>query len=358
MNPPLSLKPEHWPDPERQLWKTAIQPSTAKLRRSAASRWSPSRQRIVAQSLGQWFAWLDRQGLLGLPEKPAERMVEQRISEFAEGLLARVSSASAAMMLGALKRGYDVLAPRADRDWLARMCSELKANASPSRNRFSHLVRPDQLLDLGLKLMEEAQRREAKERTYLVSCLARDGLMLAMLICFPARVGDFASIQIGKHLVFSHDRYLLQFGAEQTKTSRDQEGELPPRLTGWVDWYIEVHRQRLLFKSNAPTNALWINRFGEQLHSNGIRTQIEKRTRTEFGQHVWPHLFRAAAATGTVDAAPEDIGIASELLGHASIKTTEQHYILARGMVAHRAVQASISASRAEALKRLKNQRW
>jgi integrase len=48
-----------------------------------------------------------------------------------------------------------------------------------------------------------------------------------------------------------------------------------------------------------------------------------------------------------LDVAPEPVGIASELLGHASIKTTEQHYILARGMTADRPVKASISAARA-----------
>ena len=40
-----------------------------------------------------------------------------------------------------------------------------------------------------------------------------------------------------------------------------------------------------------------------------MRTQIEKRSRDALGRHVWPHLFRAIAATGFVDHAPEEAGL-------------------------------------------------
>jgi hypothetical protein len=43
--------------------------------------------------------------------------------------------------------------------------------------------------------------------------------------------------------------------------------------------------------------------------------------------------------TELVDCAPEEIGIAPDLLGHADLQTTKKHYIQAVGMKAHARVQ-------------------
>ena len=47
-----------------------------------------------------------------------------------------------------------------------------------------------------------------------------------------------------------------------------------------------------------------------------------------------------------VDCAPEEIGLAPDLLGHADLRTTRKHYIQAQGMVAHARVQEVIAARR------------
>jgi integrase len=85
------------------------------------------------------------------------------------------------------------------------------------------------------------------------------------------------------------------------------------------------------------------------MRSAAIRFQIELRTRQAFGQTVWPHLFRDCAATEVVDVAPEEIGIAPDLLGHADLGTTRKHYIQAQGMTAHVRVQEMIARRRAAA---------
>jgi integrase len=40
--------------------------------------------------------------------------------------------------------------------------------------------------------------------------------------------------------------------------------------------------------------------------------------------------------------APEEIGIAADLLGHTGLQTTQKHYIHAQGMTAHARVQEMI----------------
>ena len=91
---------------------------------------------------------------------------------------------------------------------------------------------------------------------------------------------------------------------------------------------------------------LWVDRGGRPMGSEAIRSQIEARTKEAFGRHVWPHLFRDCAVTELVDCAPEQIGIAPDLLGHADLQTTKKHYIQAVGMKAHAKVQEVIAARR------------
>ena len=91
---------------------------------------------------------------------------------------------------------------------------------------------------------------------------------------------------------------------------------------------------------------LWLDRWGGPMSSKAIRHQIKWRTQQAFGNAIWPHLFRDCAVTELVDAAPEEIGIAPDLLGHADLRTTRKHYIQAHGMTAHVRVQEMIAARR------------
>jgi hypothetical protein len=88
------------------------------------------------------------------------------------------------------------------------------------------------------------------------------------------------------------------------------------------------------------------------MRSAAIRQQIETRTEQAFGRHVWPHLFRDCAVTELVDCAPEEIGIAPDLLGHADLQTTKKLYIQAVGVKAHARVQEVNAARRRAATSR------
>ena len=61
------------------------------------------------------------------------------------------------------------------------------------------------------------------------------------------------------------------------------------------------------------------------MRSAAIRHQIKTRTEQAFDKHVWPHLFRDCAVTELVDCAPEELGIAPDLLGHADPQTTRKY---------------------------------
>ena len=166
------------------------------------------------------------------------------------------------------------------------------------------------------------------------------------------RLKNLTSLVIGQHLIFGDRAYGLKLTAAETKTGRPYVAAVPPELTPYIDGWLQVHRPHMQSiargKGEMGSNVghLWVDRGGRPMSGKAIRDQIKSRTRQAFGKAIWPHLFRDCAVTELVDCAPEQIGIAPDLLGHSDLQTTKKHYIQAVGMKAHAKVQEVIAARR------------
>ena len=325
-----------------------------------ASQWSPARRRIVEQAYGQWLAYLDRQGVLDPACAPGERATEVRLRAFVTELQGRVAPPSVSQMVGGLLRMFAVVAPEGDWTMLARVCSHLKQTAAPSRDKISRLVAAGDLLELGIRLMQTCEDGP-RHRTHIATQYS-DGLIIALLIACPIRLKNLTELVIGQHLVFDGEAHGLQLTAAETKTGRPYRAAIPTELTGYIGRYLEVIRPMLQSiarrgEVEGAGGRLWLGRFGTPLGSAAIRVQIEQRTKAAFGRAVWPHLFRDCAVTELVDLAPEEIGVAADLLGHAGLQTTQKHYLHAQGMTAHARVLGMIQRRRAAVAARRKARR-
>lgn len=343
-----------WPAIDAMLWHEARKPMRFDRRARIAGHWSERRCRIVCQGYGQLLAFLDRNGQLDREMRPEDRITPELIERFVRQLQDRVAPWSVAMMVQGVQRMLAVLAPDDDWQWLNSVVANLKLVAKPTRDKRSHMVDARQLYELGLDLMGQARARSC-DGEYHAATMGRDGLIIALLICTPVRIRNLQEIEIGEHLRASDRVYEVRFTAAETKTGRAFEGVLPEELTPWVDFYLRVHRPRLLDRgNNHGTRALWISRWGTPMIEHAVRDQIRIRTAAAFGRHVWPHLFRTIAATGVVDCAPEQAGLIPDLLGHASFHTSKRYYILSSAARAHSLVQSAVLDRREAALARLK----
>jgi integrase/recombinase XerC len=155
---------------------------------------------------------------------------------------------------------------------------------------------------------------------------------------------------IGRRFVFDGRAYRLKLDAAETKSGCPYVAAAPHELAPYMDLWLEVYGVQLIARAEDQVdpggNHLWIDRWGKPMSSKALRRQIWWRTRQAFGKGICPHLFRDCAVTELVDSAPEEIGIAPDLLGHADLRTTRKHYIQAQGMTAHARIQDMIAARR------------
>jgi integrase len=91
--------------------------------------------------------------------------------------------------------------------------------------------------------------------------------------------------------------------------------------------------------------ALWVSPKGGALSYSAIWGLITRNTQRGLGIHVAPHDVRDAAATTWALAPPDQISVASDLLGHSTPRTIK-HYNRAKGIEASRGHAVVIAAIR------------
>lgn len=139
----------------------------------------------------------------------------------------------------------------------------------------------------------------------------RNQMICKMLIATGARISEILNLEI-KNVENTDFEFVKVFG----KGSKYRYIPIYPELENELKKYINVYRSQL--KSSVGSFLLFpgIRRenFWKVLNKHALNVGIEKK--------IHPHLFRHSTATLLLENGA-DIRMVQEILGHASIKTTE-----------------------------------
>ncbi len=244
-----------------------------------------------------------------------------------------------------------VLGPRRDWRFIHRIVAKVRARQEPASTKRSRLVGTDQLLTLGLQLMESAAQNPSPLRSAI---LFRDGLIIALLALRPLRLRNLAGLTLGQDLMCAGGMWTIVLQPTATKTHVTLEYDWPEPLDVPLEAYLTVHRPVLLARNGrwrAPVKErLWVSSDGSPFTEAGIYWRIIRRTRAAFGHSLNPHLFRDAAATTVAINDPVHVRLAAPLLGHRTFSTTERSYIQAQSLEAHREFARKLTSLRQQSL--------
>ena len=338
----LHLPYGQWPAADRLLWERAMG-SDDPFDDAAGARFAKASQNLYL------FAWRRFLGFLAIHEPtalevaPNDRLTIARVRLFATHLAETNAPRSVASQVGALYQSARLMMPQRDWTWLKEVKARLY-RAAPASAPTGPVITSVQLLDLGQRLMDESKPTAGTAISMAHAVRYRDGLMIALVAFNPIRRKNLAALGIGRHLIQEGDDWFVIIPREETKTETAIEFPLPAMLEPYLAIYLDVIRPRML---RHPTSAaLWVNRKGDTLAYAAIGEVFSRHSTQRLGFRITPHDARDAAATTWAISAPDQIGVARDLLAHSDLRTTTKFYNRARGIEASRAYSRVIAAMR------------
>lgn len=145
--------------------------------------------------------------------------------------------------------------------------------------------------------------------------LNRDLALISLFISTGLRNSALTQINI-EDVDFSNNT--IKVVEKGSKTRRVQFGtNMRGLLLSWL-------KDRELYFSDAPTNALFVSQLKERISIYTIGQLVEKYTKTIKGKHITPHKLRATACT-LMSTQGISIQVIKEMVGHENIQTTTRY---------------------------------
>jgi integrase/recombinase XerD len=348
-SPPRCPKPALWPEIDRHRWGASQHSGDIFEPSSVGTHWAFHTRKRVETGYGRWLSWLSVNGYLDSNSSPGDRVKPERVTRYVAALQAVNAPNTVLSRIQELYLALTVVVPDHDWTWIHKIESRLKRTATRVRNRRTGLSSSNRLYSLGLKLMTEAERPSTSTPVEQ-AVQYRDGLMISLLAARPLRRHNFATMEIGHHLVKQDDGYWIRFEATETKTHVPIEAPFPAALVAYLERYLSHYRPLLAecsgywrrMRIGPLPSALWVSQHGTAMAEVAISSRFKKLTTDRLGPRLTMQRFRESAATSIAIEDPEHVRITMCILGHTTLRTSERHYNHATSLQAIRRYQARI----------------
>lgn len=151
----------------------------------------------------------------------------------------------------------------------------------------------------------------------------RDRALLELLYGTGARVSELVDLDVLDFLKVENTENAVDTIKLRGKGSKERIVPLGSFATAAVQEYLVRLRPVLASKSKRPSSALFLNQRGTRLtRQSAWQFVLEAARKVGLEGKVSPHVFRHSYATHLLDGGA-DIRVVQELLGHASVTTTQ-----------------------------------
>jgi integrase/recombinase XerD len=193
----------------------------------------------------------------------------------------------------------------------------LEIAPSKSARRLPKALTIDQIVS-----MIDAALREGQPIT------VRDQAMLELLYSSGARVSELIGINISDLSSIETDDGVITTLKLRGKGSKERIVPLGSFASKAIDNYTTRVRPDLAAKSSKLTSALFLNSRGSRIsRQSAWQMVLDAAEAAGVTEHVSPHVFRHSYATHLLDGGA-DIRVVQELLGHASVTTTQIYTLI------------------------------
>jgi integrase/recombinase XerC len=276
---------------------------------------APSTKRAYGTDVAAFFNWAERTGATG--PKDVDRMILRRYLAFLSSRsyerrsIARKTASIRRYFAFALRRGLievdparRLSAPQGD-SRLPRVLtkSELQQLLEPEPSAVNATpVGPKRVA--GRSAKPEVGRRQRAQ-------LLRDNAVLELLYGSGLRVSECCGLDISG--VDLDEEMVTVWG----KGSKERRVPLSEPSVLALSEYLELGRSEFI-TPETPKMALFLNLRGRRLGTRDVRRIIDRRSPAP----THPHALRHSYATHLLDGGA-DLRVVQELLGHASLRTTQ-----------------------------------
>ncbi len=157
---------------------------------------------------------------------------------------------------------------------------------------------------------------------------ARDQAMLELLYSSGARVSELIGINVNDLSSIDTSDGKVTTLKLRGKGSKERIVPLGSFAKKAVENYLVRVRPELASKNSKVTSALFLNSRGSRIsRQSAWQMVLDAADAAGITEHVSPHVFRHSYATHLLDGGA-DIRVVQELLGHASVTTTQIYTLI------------------------------
>lgn len=318
---------EHWPGNDRTAFAALFAKGGLLDDRGPLAHWRGVSRNAMQRQYGRWVHWVSRTEPEALHLDPVARATPERLRSWLTSM-DDLAPSTLFGYVGAVVRLCRSIEP--ERDWarhqaiLARLQQVTARHGSP--RKIGRVLSSDVLFEVGARLVDDNDGpiTHPNEAVRL-----RDGAMICLLALMPMRRRALSELALGRSLLVEPGQTTVCLNGSMTKNGGHWEAVVPDAARDVLDIYLNIGRPVLAARGSGDHLDVWLGKHGAPMNINQFTRAIGIRTKQQLGVEVSPHLFRDAAATTLARASPSSARMIKPVLGHATARIAEGHYIQA-----------------------------